>query len=209
MYIYGAQMQARPGKGAAAAAKVAEIRDVVKAETGQIGWAWVAVAGTPVGGYLLSTRVEGMAALIELQMKLAQSEAYKSAAAGGADLWTGPAETNLGQVVATTGEIGDPKPVLSVTRATIAGGHMAEALAHAGKVLEHVTKVTGLSGMLATYVAGNPFEVTWIFGVESGAAADEATRALQADADYVALMDQGGGLYVDGTLQRAMLMQLP
>jgi hypothetical protein len=210
MYIYGAQIQAAPGKAGAAAAKVTEIRDVIKAETGQVGWAWGVVAGAPVGSYLLSTRLEGSAALVDLQMKLAQSEAYQSLAAEVGDLWAGPVETNFSRVVATAGEVGEaPSPFISVTQATVAGGNLSAAMAWSGKVLEHVSKVTGMGGLLVASAAGNPFDIGWIFGSESGAAGDAAADAIQADADYLALIDEGSGLFVDGSAQRVSLMQLP
>jgi hypothetical protein len=209
MHIFGAQIQAKPGRAAAAGTKVAEIRDVVSSATGQAGFAWAAVAGAPVGSFLLSTRLEGTAGLIELQMKLAESADYQKLAVDAGDLWAVPAETSFLQVVAAAGEPGEPQPVTTVTRSTISAGHLADALAWSNEVLEHVNKVTGLSGLLATSSAGSFFDVSWIFGAESGAAADEANNALMADPNYIGLIDKAGGLFVDGTAERITLVQLP
>ncbi|MGI9612416.1 MAG: hypothetical protein ACR2QO_05880 [Acidimicrobiales bacterium] len=209
MYLYGAQIQAKPGRGGEAGAKVAELRDVITAAIDQPGYAWAVAAGAPVGGFMLSTRLEGMADLIDIQMKMATDDDYQKLSAGVADLWAAPVETQLAQVVATAGEPGEPKPVLSVTRATIAGGHMADAMAWANQVLEHVAGVTGLSGMLAMGAAGDFLGMTWLFGSDSGAASDAANEALMADADYIGLVDRGGGYIVDGSAERVILVQLP
>lgn len=209
MHIFGAQIQAKPGQGAAAGAKVAQIRDVVTSATGQAGYAWAGVAGVPIGSFLLSTRLEGIADLIELQMKLADSADYQNLAAEAGDLWAAPIETNFLQVVATAGELGEPQSVTTITRSTISAGHLADALAWSNEVLEHVNKVTGLSGLLATSSAGSFFDVNWIFGSESGTAADEANNTLMADPSYIGLIDKAGGLFVDGTAERMTFVQLP
>jgi hypothetical protein len=210
MYIYGAQIQAAPGKGAAAAAKVTEIRDVMTAEVGQQFWSWGVVAGAPLGSFVMSTRVEGTAALREMQMKLAASETYQNLAAGVSDLWAAPPETNFNQVVAVAGAVGEsPAPVISITQATIAGGNMSEAMAWSGKLLEHASNVTGAGAMLTVSAVGNPFDVGWMLGFESGEASDAASQAIQADADYTALLDEGTGLFIDGSAQRVTMMQLP
>ena len=209
MHIFGAQIQAKPGRAAAAGAKVAEIREVVSSAIGHAGYAWAAVAGAPIGSFLLSTRVEGAAGLIELQTKLGESADYQKLAVDAGDLWAAPVETSFLQVVAAVGDLPEPQSLTTVTRSTMSVGHMADALAWSNEVLEHVNKVTGLSGMLATSSAGSMFDVSWIFGAESGAAADEANNALMADPSYIGLIDKAGGLFVDGSAERITLMQLP
>ncbi len=209
MYIYATQLQAKPGRGGEARAKIAEIRDVVSAAVGQPVLAWAVVAGAPIGSFGISTRVDGSAGLIDLQMKLGASAGYQTVAAESGDLWVGPVETTLNQIVATTGEQGDPLPVLTVTRATIAGGHLGDALAWSNEVLEYVTGVTGLGGNLTTSAAGNFFEVSWIVGAESGAASDAANDALLADPGYIGLIDRAGGMFIDGTSERVLLAKLP
>jgi hypothetical protein len=144
-----------------------------------------------------------------MQMKLASNADYHKMAAEAADLWAGPIETRLNQIVAATGVPGNPLPVITVTRATIAGGHLGDALAWSNEVLEHVTSVTGLAGVLTTSAAGNFFEVNWIFGAESGAASDAANDALLADPGYIGLIDRGGNLFIDGSSGRVLLVQLP
>ena len=210
MYIFGAELQARPGKAGAAGAVLTQIRDTVVNEIGHPGSAWVAVNGAPLGRYLLSTRLDNAAALVDLQMKLAQCEPYQTLVAENGDLWAGPTETHFGRALATAGEIGEqPKPFLSVTQASMAGGHLADAMAWSGKVLEHVHKVTGLSGIMANSEAGALFDIYWMVGADSVAEWDAASDALLADADYVGMLDEAGDLFIPGSARRMAFIQLP
>ena len=63
MLIFGAEMTASPGKGAALAGQVTALRDAAAAATGQDWWAWAVMAGRPYGTFLVSSRFDGMAAL--------------------------------------------------------------------------------------------------------------------------------------------------
>ncbi|MDH3681758.1 MAG: NIPSNAP family protein [Acidimicrobiia bacterium] len=150
-----------------------------------------------------------MADLVDAQMQLAGDADYQSLAATVSDLWAAPAEILMNRVVATTGELSEPKPLIQATRATIAMGHVTEATARATEILEHVTKVTGHGGMLATSTAGAMFQVTWIIGYDSAADLDTASEAAAADADYAAMVDKAGGLFVDGSAERFIMMQMP
>lgn len=209
MYIIGVQLQAKPGRGGEAGKAIAGLRDAASAAIGRTGYAWAVIAGAPVGAFGLSTRVEGVGDLIEIQMQLASNDDYQKLVADSGDLWAGPAQTSFNQVVAIAGEQGDPKPVTTVTTSTISAGHLGNALAWSNEILEYVAGVTGLGGVLTTSAAGNFFDVSWIFGADSGAAADAANAALLADPGYIAMIDQAGELFIDGSGTRVVLVQLP
>lgn len=209
MYIWSAQIQAKPGRGGEAAAKVAELRDFLVDALGRPAWAWAAVAGGPVGSFAMSTRLDGTGDLVDAQMTLAGNADYQALAGSAGDLWAGPAETGLHRVVATSGEPGPPKAVTVPTRAMIAAGRQADAVALAHEILERVTTVTGHGGSLALAVAGNISEVVWIASFDSAADADETFDAVTADSAYQSMIERTAGLFVDGSGQRAMLAMLP
>jgi hypothetical protein len=150
-----------------------------------------------------------MADLVDGQMKLAGNADYQSLAATTADLLAAPSEILLNNVVATTGEPSEPKPLIQATRATIAMGHLTDATALATEILEHATNVTGRGGLLAASAAGAMFQVTWISGYDNAAELGAAGEAVAADTDYAALVDKGGGLFVDGSAERFIMMQMP
>jgi len=209
MMIYAAMIQAAPGKAAEGAGLMTKLRDAVAAASGQEAWAWSLVAGAPIGAFMISTRVDGTAGLIDLQQKLAGDSTYQKLATSGSGVWAAPAETSLARIVGGSGEQGAPKPVITVTRATIAGGHVAEAMAWANKVLNHVTKETGMGGVLTTSAAGPMFQISFLFGSDNGGQLDEATEKLAADEAYAKLVDSGGHLFVDGSAERAVIAMMP
>ena len=209
MHIFGAQLHAKPGHGGEAGQMVGKIRDAVSAAIGRPVYAWAVVAGAPVGSFALSTRLDGLGDLVDMQMQLAADEAYQKLAVKIGKVLAGPAETTLGQVIGTAGDVGEPKAVTTVTTATMAAGHVSEALAWCNDMLEFSAGVTGLGTMLTTNSAGSFFDISFIGAADSGAAADEANTALIGDPGYMERLDAAGELFVDGSAMRAVLAQLP
>jgi len=209
MYIYSAQLQARPGKGGKAGRALAELRDTLTDLTGQPFHAWAVAAGGPIGAFAMSTRVDSFAQVLDLQMKMAADEGYQSQAAKVGKLWATPAETNMSRVVAYSGEPSDPKPITSVTRATIAPGQVRAAVAAGNEMLELVTAMGGAAGLLAMGAAGNFNEINWIFGYDSGAEVDASADQILGNADYMEKSDAMAGLFLAGHSERFLLARLP
>lgn len=209
MLIFSAEITAKPGKGGQLAAEVAAIRDAAATATGQAWWAWAVVAGRPYGSFMLSTRFDDLAALIAGQQAAASHPDFQ-AVAGGAygDLASGPAVTNASDVVAMTGEPAPPKQFIGVTQAQIAGGRLSDALAWSGRVIEHVKSVTGVDGSLVTSTAGTMFRVGFIVGVDTAPELDTISEALAADATYLGMIDEAGDLFVTGSSERVIAMQM-
>jgi len=208
MYIYSAQLQAKPGKGGKAGRALTEIRDTLIRVLGQPVHAWAVVAGAPLGAFALSTRVDSLANLVDLQMRLAADEDYQDQAAKIGKLWAMPAETNLNRIVAFAGETGDPKPMTAVTRATIAPGQVRAAAAAGNDLLELVTAMSGAPGLMTMSVTGSFNDLSWIFAYESAEEADAAVDSVLGNADYMERVDGMAGLFVPGS-ERFLLAQLP
>ena len=167
------------------------------------------VADNPKISAIEIARLDGIGDLIDTQMKLAASADYQAVAKKFGELSAGPSETTLSQVVATAGDVGDPKPVTVVTSATMAAGHASEALAWCGEMLEYSVGLTGDGAMLATSAAGSFFDIAFLAGYASGADADAANAALTGDAGYMERLDAAGELFVNGTANRVVLAALP
>jgi hypothetical protein len=208
MYIYSAQLQAKPGKGGKAGPMLADLRDTITGVTGLPAYAWAVVAGAPIGSFAVSTRVDSLAALIEGQMKLAADTDYQSQAAKIGKLWAAPAVTGLNRIVAFAGETGDPKPITSVNRATVAPGQVRAAAAAGTDMLEFVTSLSGAPGLMTMAVAGNYNDLSWIYAFDSAAEADAAADSVLGNADYLERSDGMAGLFLTGS-DRVLLAQLP
>ena len=212
MQIYSAQIQAAAGKGGETGALVAQTRDALAAATGQPFYGWSVAAGAPVGSFVISTRVDGTAQLLDVQQKMAESSEFQQLGPKYSGLAAAPAETQLVDIIGTTGEMVEPKPVVVVTNSGIgssAPGGLNAALAWSNSVLERAGAVTGASGFLGLSAAGPLYQVTWIFGADTGAQMDEMNAALGGDAEFAAMLDGGGGLFIPGSAQRVIMAQLP
>ena len=209
MLIYGVEFTAKPGKGGALATEVASLRNVITGATGQDWSAWAIFAGRPYGSFLLSTRFDGLAALVAGQLAAGASPDFQAVTGGSyGDVASGPATTTTSEVVAMTGEPSAPKQFIAVTQAQINGGRLADAIAWSAGVIEHVKTVAGVDSMLVTSVAGPMFQVGFIAGTDTAAEMDDANAALAADAAYLQMMDDAGDLFVTGSSDRILAMQM-
>lgn len=211
MFIQSAELTAAPGKSGQLGPMVTKMRDVLSSETGKQWWSWAALAGRPFGTQLLSTRAEGYADMVASQMKLMGSAAWAELSSGASDLLHHPADTYLAEIIAVTGEPAEPKQFTTVTRATIGGTDMAKTIAWSCAAMEHITKVTGRGGTVATSAAGKFFEVFWFLGSDSAEELDATTQTINGDADYQGMIAQAGAdsLFVDGSVERMVLVKMP
>lgn len=206
MFIYSAQLTARPGQQQPAMAQIVESRQVIEDATGRPISAWSAVVGAPLGSFAISTTVESIAELMEAQAKLGASVEYAGLAAASAEIWSGPAESSYGRVIGST-SYEFSEALISITNTTIQGS-FSRAIEFGTEVLEYVSNALGNGGLLLLSEAPHIGQLTWVFGNESPEAAAEADAKLQEDADYLALYDRAADLFVPGSTQRSMALRL-
>lgn len=211
MYIQSAELTPAPGKSGELGPMVTQMRDILSSETGNQWWSWAALAGRPFGTQLLSTRAEGFADMVATQMNLMGSEKWAGLSSGAAGVLAQPAETYLAEVIAITGEPAEPRPFTTVTRATIGGTDMAATIAWSVGAMEHITKITGHGGTVATTAAGNLFQVYWMGGCDTAEELDAMTQTMNGDDDYQGMIAQAGadGLFLDGSVERMVLVKMP
>ena len=211
MFIQSAELTAAPGKSGELGPMVTKMRNLLSSETGKQWWSWGVLAGRPFGTQLLSTRAEGVADMVATQMKLGGSEAWAALSPEAAGVLAGPAATYLAEVIAITGEAGEPKQFATVTRATMAGRDLAASIAWSCAAMERATKVTGQGGTVATAAAGNLFQVYWFGGSDTAEEVDAARQAMNGDAEYQGMIAQAGadGLFVDGSVEEMVLVRMP
>ena len=77
MLIYGSALEASPGKSGELGPQLPALRDAVSKATGEPWWAWAVAAGRPFGSYVLSSRFNGMAELLEAQQKVGASAEFQ------------------------------------------------------------------------------------------------------------------------------------
>jgi hypothetical protein len=211
MFIQSAELTAAPGKSGELGPMVTKMRDLLSSETGKQWWSWGVLAGRPFGTQLLSTRAEGVADMVATQMKLIGSDAWAGLSSEASGVLARPADTYLAEVIAMTGEPGEPKQFATVTRATMAGRDLAASIAWSCAAMERATKVTGQVGTVATTAAGNMFQVYWFGGSDTAEEVDAGNLAMNGDAEYQGMIAQAGaaGLFVDGSVESMVLVKMP
>ena len=211
MFIQSGELTAAPGKGGELGPMVTKMRDILSSESGKQWWSWAALAGRPFGTQLLSTRADGFADMVATQMQLMGSEAWAALSPEAGGVLAHPAETYLAEVIAMTGEPGDPKQLTTVTRATMSGGALADSIAWSCAAMEHATKATGQVGTVATTAAGNMFQVYWFAGSDTAEELDAARQTMNSDAEYQGMIAQAGadGLFIEGSVEEMVLFKMP
>ncbi len=208
MYIFSAQLQAKPGLGGEVAAQLPGVAAEISAAGGVPASAWAVATGGPIGSFAMSGRVENTAELLSMQQGLGASSKYQKAAAKLGGSLAGPAITNLVEIVMTSGEIAEPQPLVTVTRATIHTGGLSAAMAWSVQIMEYVTKTTGSNGYLGTTAAGPMFQVFWMNGSADAGELDENAAKLGADPTYASMLEQSGDLFIPGSAERILLARM-
>ena len=211
MFIQSAELTAAPGKSGQLGPMVTKMRDILSSETGKQWWSWAALAGRPFGTQMLSTRADGFADMVSSQMQLMGSEAWAALSPEANGVLAHAAETYLAEVIAMTGEPGEPKQFTTVTRATIGGNDIAQTIAWSCAAMEHATKSTGQVGTVATTAAGNMFQVYWFAGSDTAEELDAARQTMNGDAEYQGMIAQAGAddLFVTGSVEEMVLVKMP
>ena len=208
MLITSAVFQARPGKSEEAAGRVLGIFQAASKATGVPFMVWGGVAGVPFGSFLGSARFDNMAHYLESGQKMSSDAEFKKATLGLDDTMAGPTETFLNEVIAVTGEVGDPKPLVLVTRATLVAANLTAGLGWSTKVAQYVTDATGVGGTVTISKAGPMFQVSWLGGVQDGAQLDEVDGKLNGDANYLAMIEAGSQYFIPGSSQRVLIARI-
>jgi hypothetical protein len=211
MFIQSAELTAAPGKSGELGPMVTQMRDILSSETGKQWWSWAVLAGRPFGTQLLSTRADGFADMVNSQMQLMGSEAWAALSSGANGVLAHAAETYLAEIIAMTGEPGEPKQFTTATRATMGGNDMAATVGWSIAAMEHITKITGHGGTVATTAAGSLFQVFWMGGCDTAEELDAMTQTMNSDADYQGMIAQAGAddLFLDGSVERMVLVKMP
>lgn len=207
MYLFTRNVM-HAGPPAEYVANAMEMRRFVSDRIGREIALWNVGFGAPAGAMTYSMRVDGLADLDALGGQLAADDEYHARLAAGAAYSAGPFDDHLAKAV--HGELGDPPPVGSVATVTTAviGGSFGTAIAWGVDAAAHVESVSGV-GVVMTLGMYGPFgAVTWIAVAPDATAADAANAKVDADAAYMAKLDEAAGLFVPGSANRFLLTRI-
>jgi len=185
-----------------------DMRNHVASVTGRDIALWVAQFGAPVGSFVYSMRVEGLADLASATESLTADPEYHAKIAAAAPFAGSPAEDNLARPL--HGELGDSPPVgavATVTTAAIAGRYV-DAVTWSIDIARHVESLIGTPVMFLSNEYGQFGSVSWIGVSADAAAADAAADAVNGDAAYIAKLEAATGLFEPGSSTRVLLTRI-
>jgi hypothetical protein len=159
---------------------------------------WVAVFSPEFGTIVWATFLEHLEDLESATDKLAADSAYGDFVEQSADLFIGPAEDNLLQVV--HGEpTGDRPAYVATVRAECANGSIGAAMAAGVEIAETATRITGSPTMFASGVTGAYGGVGWFTAAPDLQTMEQNNAKLMADAAWLETIDRVGPLFRSNT----------
>lgn len=199
MYLFVRTRTCAPDRMAEAAAFAGDMATRVSSVTGLELAAWQVAFGAPVGTFSWTTTVESHADLATATEKLATDAGYLDAVERGADMFVGPAEDSLVDIVGTVGDGGHHGDVVDLVTARCANGKMGEAMAWGMEMMQHVSGLTGRDGVFTRSMYGPWGVIGWISMADSFAQLDEATAVVASDPEYVSRIDAASHLFMPGS----------
>jgi hypothetical protein len=198
MYLFSRRRRANPGQARAAVAMAIDSANRVNQITGLQVRPWSAVFSPEFGTIVWATFVEHLEDLETATDKLMADSSFGDFIEQSADLFTGPAEDSLMQVV--HGEPRRDRPAYVATvRAECANGSIGAAMAGGVEIAEMATRITGTPTMFASGVTGPYAGVGWFTAAPDLGTLERNNAALMADATWLETIDRVGPLFLSTT----------
>jgi hypothetical protein len=199
------------GPPAEVGAYAADITQHVSKISGRELALWSVAFGAPLGTMMFAMRVEGVADFEAISAKVLADADYHAKLAAGAD-WLTPGSSEDTLLQPLNAELGEASPpvgsVAQLTRAQMADGNFANALAWGSDIAAHATSVTGVPTMFLASMFGAFGSVAWIGVTADAAASDAANAALWADAEYMKKIDAAKGFFQPGTAEQMLAVRV-
>ena len=198
MYIFSRSTIATLGKQFDAIPAAIGVAQLVTKVTGQEVNVFTARFGAPQGSVMWSARTESMAEFQGITDKLMADAGYLEMLESMNGLFMAPAEDRLGRVLTGPLDAATAK-YYGVTRAAMANGKQAEALAFGVKTAEYIGTALGTQSAFTKAVYGGFNDVTWIVAYDSEADVDAFDDWQMTDSGYHDIVAEAGGLFVENS----------
>jgi len=207
MYIFSRSTIASLGRQFDAIPAAVGIADMVTKVTGHELSVFVARFGAPQGSVMWSTRIESLVELQGITDKLMADSGYLEMIGSLDGLFMAPAEDRLGRVL-TAPIDGAPSKYYGVTRAAMANGKQAAALAFGVKTAEYIGKAIGTQSAFTKAAYGGFNDVTWITGFDTEADVDAFDDWQMTDSGYHDIVAEAGDLFVENSGHTSLIEKI-
>lgn len=207
MYIFSRTATIKPEHLDEGIAFAVEIAAHVTTVTGKAVNVFNLTFGAPMGTVMWSSRHESQAEAADISAKLLVDPGYMASVKAHVHLLVSSPTDALVNVVSSTLEA-QPRSIYEITRSTIANGKFAKAMAFGVKAQEFVAKATGLPTAFTSSVYGAYGEVGWLVGGSSMADIDLLREVESGDPAFLALLEEAGDLFVEGSGTNSLIEKL-
>ena len=198
------------GPVAEVGAHMLALRDHVSSRLGSEVALWSVLFGEPVGTFVFTTRIDGIAGVQAMGASLADDAEFAALLAKG-DAWsTGAPVDRMRESLSGEDNAGLPPvgSVATVTTAVMNGGKYGAAVTWGLEVAALVEKITGTPVDLSMGAYGEMGQLGWIGFAADATTADAANAKISADAEYMAKIDGSDGLFVPGSAHRRVAVRI-
>jgi hypothetical protein len=199
MYLFVRTLTCVPARLAEATAFAVDIAGRASSITGLEMAAWQLEYGAPISTFTWTTTVGSHADIGAAGAALMADAGYVAAVGAAAELFAGPAEDTLANIVATAGDGGHRGDYASIVMAQCAMGRIADAMVWGVEMMQHVHGVTGRDSAFTRSIYGPWASVAWFSLAASLDEVESASAALAADSAYLAKVDTGADLFLPGS----------
>jgi hypothetical protein len=194
LYLFTRRTRLVAGHGMAAVEWAGSICAKVKDLTGQEMELWARVYAPGVGTISWTGWFDDLAALEAVGDTLEADASFSELADAGATFTDGSLDDGLLQPVDGEPD-GTPVQYVATASATVAAGHMAQALTAGVAIARQAQAITGRPTLFARSVTGPPGGVGWLTGYEDIATLEKAASALAGDPSLLTLLDATTGCF--------------
>jgi hypothetical protein len=198
MYIFSRSTIATLGRQFDAIPAAVGVAQLVTEVTGHDVNVFAARFGAPLGSIMWSTRMESMVELQGMTDKLMADAGYLEMLESMDGLFMTPAEDRLSRVLTAPIE-GATSKYYGVTRAAMANGKQAEAVAFGIKTAEYIGKSLGTMTAFTKAAYGGFNDVSWLIAYETEADVDAFEDWQMTDSGYHDIVAEAGDLFVENT----------
>jgi hypothetical protein len=198
MYIFSRSTVAALGRQFDAIPAAVGVAEQVTKVTGHEVNVFIARFGAPLGSIMWSARMESMVELQGMTDKLMADPGYLEMLQSMDGLFMTPAEDRLGRVL-TAPVDGARSKYYGVSRAAMANGRQADALAFGVRTAEYIGKSLGTQSIFTKATYGGFNDVSWVVGFDSEADIDSFDEWQSTDSGYHEILADSEGLYVENS----------
>jgi hypothetical protein len=196
MYIFSRSTIATLGRQFDAIPAAVAVAQKVTQVTGHEVTVFTARFGAPQGSVMWSARTESMTELQGITDKLMVDAGYLEMLESMDGLFMAPAEDRLSRVLTAPIE-GATSKYYGVTRAAMADGRQADAIAFGVKTAEYIGKSLGTMSAFTKSAYGGFNDVSWIVAFDSEADVDAFDDWQMTDSGYHDIVAEAAGLFVE------------